>query len=103
MNKLGELKIIAGEYTGKDGRQKKRYVSVGAVFGTPHHSRLSIKLYATAFSDEKWANVFFDEGCEPNPQSQQVEATSGDRVFTPEAQPASFGPDEPIDLMEIPF
>jgi hypothetical protein len=66
MRKIGELKIVTGEYQDKDGKTKKRYQSVGALFGTPHHSRLSIKFYATAFSDERWANVYYDEGAEPH-------------------------------------
>lgn len=65
MKKIGELKVKTGEYTDKDGKTKGRYQTVGILFGTSHHSRLSIKFPATAFSDEKWANVYYDEGCDP--------------------------------------
>ena len=64
--RLGALRIITGEYTDQDGNTKQRYATVGELFGTPDHSRLSVKLPATAFSDEKWVNVYYDEGCAPN-------------------------------------
>lgn len=92
MKKLGELKIVTGEYTDQGGKTKKRYQSVGAVFGTPHHSRLSVKFYATAFSDERWANLYYDDGCEPQKQSDAQERhTAPDSV------------DTPIDLSEVEF
>lgn len=61
LTKLGELTIIEGEYTDKNGDSKKRYRSVGTVFGTPDKSRMSIKFHATLTTPERWASVFFDD------------------------------------------
>lgn len=66
LKKVGELKVISGEYTDKEtGKAKNSYRSVAAVFATPHHSRISLKFYATALTDERWANIYWDEGYEP--------------------------------------
>ena len=93
MKKLGELKIVTGEYTDNEGVTKKRYQSVGAVFGTPHHSRLSVKFYATAFSDERWANLYYDKGCDPQKQSDDIE-----RLKSPDSVAS-----QPIKPEDIPF
>lgn len=66
ISKVGEIKIKAGEFVGDDGKTRNRYISVGALFATPHFSRMAIKFYPTIQSEEKWASVFFDEGKAPN-------------------------------------
>jgi len=63
--KVGTLKVSNGSYI-KDGIEKKRWHDVGTVFASPHHSRMAIKFHATAFSDEKWASIFYDEDSKPN-------------------------------------
>ncbi len=101
MKKLGEIKIITGEYE-KDGQTKKRYLTIGAMFGTPHHSRLSIKLNATAFSDEKWANVYYDEDCKPNFIDRFDPVSS--QPAEPNSRPNNLGaPIESAGLEDIPF
>lgn len=91
IKKIGELKIKTGEYTDKDGKTKGRYQTVGVLFGTPHHSRLSVKFPATAFSDEKWANVYYDEGCSPRSSDNDAQIERQQVV------------DEPIRPEDIPF
>ena len=60
LRKRGTVKITNGKYI-KDGVEKTRYVTVGEYFATDHNGRQSIKLYATAFSEEKWLNIYLDE------------------------------------------
>lgn len=88
--KLADLKVKTSEYTDPSGKTKNHYQTVGALFGTPHHSRLAIKLYASATNDERWLNVYYDEGKEPNFDNQK------------DAQSVDTVPDD-IDLTEIPF
>lgn len=66
LSKLADLKVKTGEYTDQSGKTKNRYQTVGALFGTPHHSRLVIKLYATATSDERWLNICYDQDSVPH-------------------------------------
>lgn len=73
--KIADLKVKTGEYTDQSGKTKNRYQTVGALFGTPHHSRLAIKLYATATSDERWLSVYYDENHQSNQSDLLPEET----------------------------
>lgn len=59
--KRGLVKITNGKYTDRDGKEKTRYVIVGEYFATDHNNRQAIKLNATAFSEEKWLNIYLDQ------------------------------------------
>ncbi len=88
--KRGLVKITNGKYE-KDGVEKTRYVTVGEYFATDHANRQAIKLYATAFSDEKWLNIYLDkEDDRPLKQHEVLETTLNAR-------------DEPINSSDIPF
>jgi len=65
LKKIGTVKVANGTYT-KNGVEKTRYNEIGVLLGTPHHSRLVIKLHSNGFGEGQYANVFYDEGCAPN-------------------------------------
>ena len=69
LEKIGKLCVANGKYE-KNGKEKNRYHDVGTVFATPHYSRLVVKFHTTAFTDEKWASVFYDEGKAPKNTNQ---------------------------------
>lgn len=92
LRKRGLVKITNGKYE-KDGQEKTRYVTVGEYFATDHNGRQAIKLYATAFSDEKWLNIYIDDEFKPMPQAKVIE----------DILPTDEDMDKPIDLSEIPF
>lgn len=73
LQKIADLKVKTGEYTDKDGKTRGSWQTVGALFGTPHHSRLTVKLYATAYSDERWLSVYYDEDKQPNQAKNESE------------------------------
>jgi len=106
LRKRGTVKITNGKYL-KDGVEKTRYVTVGEYFATDHNGRQSIKLYATAFSEEKWLNIYLDkeDGQEPldagkydNDIATVKAIGDAKRDFVPEDID-----DKAIDLSEIPF
>lgn len=92
LRKRGLVKITNGKYE-KDGQEKTRYVTVGEYFATDHNGRQAIKLYATAFSDEKWLNIYIDDEFKPMPQAKVIE----------DILPTDEDMDKPIDLSELPF
>jgi len=92
-SKRGLVKISAGKYIGNDGKEKTKYLTVGEYFSSDGGNRQAIKMNATAFSDEKWLNIYLDEGVTPNEFSQVHDE---DRVI-------NDIPDEPINLDNIPF
>lgn len=92
LKKRGLVKITNGKYE-KDGQEKTRYVTVGEYFATDHNGRQAIKLYATAFSDEKWLNIYINDEFKPMPQVKVVE----------DILPTYGDMDKPIDLSELPF
>lgn len=92
LRKRGLVKITNGKYE-KDGQEKTRYVTVGEYFATDHNGRQAIKLYATAFSDEKWLNIYIDDEFKPMPQAKVIE----------DIPPTDEDMDKPIDLSELPF
>lgn len=92
LRKRGLVKITNGKYE-KDGQEKTRYVTVGEYFATDHNGRQAIKLYATAFSDEKWLNIYIDDEFKPMPQAKVIE----------DVLPTDEDMDKPIDLSELPF
>lgn len=90
LKRRGLVKITNGKYE-KDGKEKTRYVTVGEYFATDHNGRQAIKLYATAFSEEKWLNIYIDD--EFKPQAKVIE----------DILPTDEDMDKPIDLSELPF
>ena len=109
LRKRGTVKITNGKYL-KDGVEKTRYVTVGEYFATDHNGRQSIKLYATAFSEEKWLNIYLDEeNAADSLQTVQDGKYDKDIVAVKAIGDAKrdFVPedidDKPIDLSEIPF
>jgi len=68
-----EVKATVGEYTGQDGKPKKRYVNIGSAF-TDDQGRVSIKLDAVPVSPEwsGWLSLYPVErnGSQPAPQRQ---------------------------------
>lgn len=95
LRRRGLVKITNGKYE-KDGQEKTRYVTVGEYFATDHNGRQAIKLYATAFSDEKWLNIYIDD--EFKPQAKVIEDTL----------PTDEDMDKPIDeamniIEDFPF
>jgi hypothetical protein len=102
----GLVKITNGKYE-KDGVEKTRYVTVGEYFATDHSSRQAIKLYATAFSEEKWLNIYIDEEFKnnsdaPMPQSTVMDVAYSDNKKSNDVILEDID-DKPIDLSEIPF
>lgn len=99
LKKRGLVKITNGKYE-KDGQEKTRYVTVGEYFATDHNGRQVIKLYATAFSDEKWLNIYIDDeyknSGKPMTQSKVMDEIYKETVL-------EDIDDKPIDLSEIPF
>ncbi len=85
----GELKITDGKYTGKDGKEKTRYITVGKLYHSPHLSRMSIYLNPTATSEGKWINAY------PNEEYEKPAVSQVDQVHDV--------PDGAINLDEIPF
>ena len=102
MKKRGLVKITNGKYE-KDGKEKTRYVTVGEYFATDHNGRQSIKLYATAFSEEKWLNIYLDDNDEIESKYTNDNAmvkAMGDAKRDVILEDVD---DKPIDLSEIPF
>lgn len=80
----GEIKVADGKYTGKDGKEKTRYVTLGKLYHSPHMSRVSIYLNPTAVSEGRWLNAY------PHEEFEKPDAVA---EVT----------DEPINLNDIPF
>lgn len=96
----GLVKITNGKYE-KDGVEKTRYVTVGEYFATDHSSRQAIKLYATAFSDEKWLNIYIDDEYKTNAPMPQSTVT--DAIYKSNDVILEDIDDKQIDLSLIPF
>lgn len=64
--RLGVVKLPSGKYTGRDGKEHTKYAIVGELLGTPHHSRLAIKLNATLSTPEKMLFIDYDKESVPH-------------------------------------
>lgn len=60
--KIATLKVKDGEYEDQNGNRKTRWREVGVLISTPHASSMFIKLHATAFSEARSLNIFYDDG-----------------------------------------
>ena len=98
IKKRGLVKITNGKYTDKDGREKNRYVTVGEYFATDGGHRQAIKLYATAFSDEKWLNIYIEEDGKFDNDIKVIE-----EIGKAKENVLEDIDDKPINLSEIPF
>lgn len=94
--KRGTVKVTNGKYTNDAGEEKNRYVTVGDYFSTDGGNRQAVKLYATAFSEEKWLNIYIEE------KKSDKELTHDFNKQTRNVVPENID-DKPIDLSEIPF
>lgn len=85
-SKRGVVKISNGKYTDRDGNERTRYVTVGDYYSSDAGNKQAVKMYATAFSEEKWLNIYLDEP-KGAPQRDTIAEVT----------------DEPINLDGIPF
>jgi single-stranded DNA-binding protein len=72
MKKLYDAVATIGKYTDKQGNEKKRYVTVGSVFGDDQ-GRMSLKLDAVPCSPEwsGWISFYEPKQYDGPPQRQQ--------------------------------
>jgi len=105
LKKRGTVKITNGKYTGDDGKEHSRYITVGDYLATDHNGRQAIKLYATVFSEEKWLNIYLDDESAPeSPKTTQDGKYDNDIAMVKAIGEAKKQEDDkPIDLSEIPF
>lgn len=79
-SKRGIVKISNGKYTDKEGNERTRYVTVGDYYSSDAGNKQAVKMYATAFSDEKWLNIYLDEPKTEQPQRDKIaEVTETDQ------------------------
>lgn len=110
LKKRGRAVISAGKYTDNNGKEKTRYVEVGTYFATDHNGRMAIKLHATAFSDEKWVNIYLDDVTAVKTPENEPQGKYNKDIATVKAIGDAKRDviledidDKPIDLSEIPF
>ena len=71
-SKKGVVRVRGDKYTDNNGREKRRWHEVGVVVGTPHNSRLVIKLHPSAMSEKgQYLSIFWDEGKAPRDKMKE--------------------------------
>jgi hypothetical protein len=103
LKKRGVVKVTSGKFTGDDGKERNRYVIVGDYLATDNSNRQAIKLYATAFSEEKWLNIYIDDEYKTNDKSPMPQSAVIDAIYNKDDVILEDIDDKPIDLSEIPF
>jgi len=110
LKKRGVVKVTSGKFIGDDGKERNRYVIVGDYLATDHSNRQAIKLYATAFSEERWLNIYIDDENAPESPKTTQDGKFDKDIAMVEAIGAAKKDtiledidDKPIDLSEIPF
>jgi hypothetical protein len=96
--KRGVAKRTNGKYTNNEGIEKTRYVTVGDYYASDGGNRKAVKLYATAFSEEQWLNIYEEEPEEKSGYDsfkEQGAKLQKDEVILPN--------EEPISSSDIPF
>lgn len=101
LKKRGRAVISSGKYM-QDGKEKTRYVEVGTFFATDHNGKMAIKLHATAFSDERWVNIYLDKEEETGKYDNDIKMVKAIGQAKEDYILEDID-DKPIDLSQIPF
>lgn len=70
-SKKGVVRVRGDKYVDQNGKEKRRWHEVGIAVGTPHNSKLFIKLHPSAANKESQIlSIFWDEGKQPKHQEE---------------------------------
>jgi hypothetical protein len=99
MRKKYDAVATVGKYTDKEGNEKKRYVTIGAVF-EDNQGRISLKLDAMPCSPEwsGWVSFY-----EPKAYDGPQQARPAPQTQHNEAKQNAYQPHVDADGDEIPF